>query len=130
MVLRSSLVINKYIFDSVALIYLIALIFLISILISILVSLLIFFILWLISFLYIYCCIAPYIAFCWCLFFSSSFGSSFGSSFDSSFVLILLINIKIYALCKGLYLRTTKLRLKALICFNNISFKAVLRISK
>ena len=107
MVLRSSLVINKYIFNSVAL----------SFLITILIIIFIFFILLLIYFLYIYYCVIFYLSL------------PFISSLNSSFFLILLINVRIYAFYKGLCLRTPKLGLKALICLNNIRFKAVLGVN-
>ena len=120
MVLRSGLVINKCIFNSVTLSFLIFYIFLITILITILIFL-IFLILLLICFLYIY----YYVTFCLSLPFSGNLSSSFGSSF----FFILLINVRVHAFCKGLCLRTPKLGLKALICFNNISFKAVSGVS-
>jgi len=107
MVLRSSLVVNKRIFNSVAL----------SFLIAILIAIFIFLILLLICFLYIY----YRVVFCLSLPFISSLGSSF--------FLILLINVRIYAFCEGLCLRTPKPGLKALICLNNIGFKAVLGVS-
>jgi len=113
MVLRSISVINKRIFNSVALSFLIFYIFLIAILITILIIL----ILLLIRFLYVY----HHITFHLSLPFSSSLGSSF--------FLILLINIRIHAFYKGLYLRTPKLGLKALVCFKDIGFKAVLGVS-
>ena len=111
--LRSSLVVNKYIFNSVALSFLIFYIFLTTILITIF----IFLILLLIRFLYIYYYIIFYLSL------------PFSSSPSSSLFLILLINIKIYAFYKGLCLRAPKLGLKVLICFNNIGFKAVLGVS-
>jgi hypothetical protein len=113
-VLRSSLVVNKRIFNNIALSFLI---FLIIILIAIFIFLILLFILLLIRFLCIYCCII----FCLSLLFNSSL--------SSSFFFILLINIRIYAFYKGLCLKTPKLRLKALVCFNNISFKIVLGVS-
>jgi hypothetical protein len=105
-VLRSSLVVNKRIFNSIALSFLIFHIFLTAILILLL-----------IRFLYIY----YRVIFCLSLLFSGSP--------SSSFFLILLINVRIYTFYKGLYLRAPKLGLKALIYFNNISFKAVLGVS-
>jgi len=117
MVLRSYLVINKRILNSVALSFLIFRIFLIAILIAIL----IFLILLLIRFLYVYYCITFYL--------SLPFSSSLSSSLSSSFFLILLINVRVYAFYKGLYLRTPKPGLKALIYFKDISFKAVLGVS-
>ena len=113
MVLRSSLVVNKHIFNSVALSFLIFYIFLTTILIAIF----IFLILLLIRFLYIYYRVIFYLSL------------PFSGSPSSSLFLILLINVRIYAFYKGLYLRAPKLGLKALIYFNNISFKAVLGVS-
>src|SRR6266705_2177339 len=105
MVLKSSLVINKRIFNSVTFSILIFRIFLITILITILIFL-IFLILLLICFLYIY----YYVTFC----LSLPFSGNLSSSLSSSFFLILLINIRVYAFYKGLYLRTPKLGLKVL----------------
>ena len=113
MVLRSGSVINKYIFNSVTLSFLIFRIFLIAILITILIIL----ILLLICFL----CIYHYITF----YLSLPFSSSLSSSLGSSFFLILLINVRVHAFYKGLYLRTPKPGLKALIYFKDIGFKAV-----
>ena len=111
--LRSSLVVNKRIFNSIALSFLIFYIFLTTILIAIF----IFLILLLIRFLYIYYRVVFYLSL------------PFGSSPSSSLFLILLISVKIYAFYKGLYLRAPKLGLKVLIYFNNIGFKAVLGFS-
>jgi len=107
MVLRSSLVVNKRIFNSIAL----------SFLIAIIIAIFIFLILLLIRFL----CIYYRVIFCLSLPFISSLGSSF--------FLILLINIRIYTFYEGLYLRTPKLGLKVLVYLNNISFKAVSGVS-
>ena len=120
MVLRSGLVINKCIFNSVALSFFIFCIFLIVIFITILIFF-IFFILLLICFLCIYYCVA----FCS----SFPFSGNFGSSLDSSFFLILLINVRVHTFCEGLYLRMLELGLKALIYFNNIGLKAIIRVS-
>ena len=111
--LRSSLVVNKRIFNSITLSFLIFHIFLTTILITIF----IFLILLLIRFLYIYYRVVFYLSL------------PFSGSPSSSLFLILLINVRIYAFYEGLYLRAPKLGLKALICFNNISFKAVLGVS-
>ena len=114
--LRSGLVINKCIFNSVILSFLIFCIFLIAILITILIFL-IFLILLLIRFLCIYYYVAFYLSL------------PFSSSPSSSLFLILFINIRIYAFYKGLYLKTPKPGLKALIYFKDISLKAVLGVS-
>ena len=79
-------------------------------------------ILLLISLLFIHRHIAYYIAF--------RVSYRFNGSFGSSFVLILLVNIRINALYKGFSLRTPKPGFKALIRFNNVGFKIVLRVSK
>ena len=115
--LRSSLVVNKRIFNSVALSFLIFYIFLTAILITIF----IFLILLLIHFLYIYYRVIFYL--------SLPFSGSPSSSLSSSLFLILLINVRIYAFYEGLYLRAPKPGLKALVCFNNIGFKAVSGVS-
>jgi len=107
MVLRSSLVVNKRIFNSIAL----------SFLIAILIAIFIFLILLLIRFLYIHYRVIFYLSL------------PFSGSLNSSSFLVLLINVRIYAFYEGLCLRTPKLGLKALICFNNIGFKAVLGVS-
>ena len=113
MVLRSSLVVNKRIFNSVALSFLIFYIFLTAILIAIF----IFLILLLIRFLYIHYRVIFYLSL------------PFSGSPSSSLFLILLINVRIYTFYKGLYLRAPKPGLKALIYFNNIGFKVVLGVS-
>ena len=87
MVLRSSLVVNKRIFNSIALSFLIFYIFLTTILIAIF----IFLILLLICFLYIYYRVIFYLSL------------PFSSSPSSSLFLILLINVRIYAFYKGVY---------------------------
>ena len=115
--LKSGSVINKRIFNSIALSFLIFRIFLIAILITIPIIL----ILLLIRFLYIYHRVTFYL--------SLPFSSSLSSSLSSSFFLILLINVRVHAFCKGLYLRTPKPELKALIYFKDIGFKAVLGVS-
>ena len=111
--LRSSLVINKRIFNSIAFSFFIFYIFLTTILIIIF----IFLILLLIRFLYIYYHVIFYLSL------------PFSGSPSSSLFLILLINVKIYAFYEGLYLRAPKPGLKALIYFNNIGFKVVLGVS-
>ena len=105
--LRNSLVVNKCIFNSIAL----------SFLIAILIAIFIFLILLFIRFLCIYYRVIFYLSL------------PFSGSLSSSFFLVLLINVKIYAFYKGLYLRTPKPGLKALIYFNDISFKAIIRVS-
>ena len=113
MVLRSSLIINKCIFNNVALSVFIFHIFFTAIFIAIF----IFFILLFICFL----CIYYRVVFCLSLLFSGSP--------SSSLFLILLINVRIYAFYKGFYLRAPKPGLKVLIYFNNIGFKAVSGVS-
>jgi hypothetical protein len=97
-------------FNSITLSFFIFLIFLITILIIIFIFLILLLILLLIYFLYIYYCII------FCLNFL------FSGSLSSSFFFILLINIRIHAFYKNFYLKMPKLKFKALIYFNNISF--------
>ena len=111
--LKSSSVINKCIFNNIALSFLIFHIFLITILITIF----IFLIPLLIHFLYIHHHIIFYLSLL------------FNNSLSSSLFLILLINIKIYTFCEGFCLKTPKLKLKAFVCFKDISFKVVLRVN-
>jgi len=54
----------------------------------------------------------------------------FGGGLSSSFLLILLIDVRINALHKSLGLRLPKPGLKALISFNNISFKTIAGVYK
>ena len=85
-------VVNKYIFDSIIVIFLIFLL-----------------ILWFSGSL------------CICIAYRVSFIGGLSSSFSSSFFLILFINIKISLIFKSFGLQTPKLKLEAFIHFNNIS---------
>ena len=56
-------------------------------------------------------------------------GSSFSSSFGSSFFLIEIVNVRIDTLLKGLWLWAPVPRFQALVCFNDVSFKVIARVS-
>ena len=54
----------------------------------------------------------------------------FGGGLSSSFLLVLLVDVRINALRKSLGLRLPKPGLKALVGFNNVSFKTIVGVCK